>query len=98
MGWIVNTVCNSKNQSDKNLIIDISSYDMKGETIANSFAQYIKKKDSTINVIINKTGNTVYFTIIKYSCFNKKRILYNGLDFNEQHFEQIYRQMVVMEE
>ena len=98
MGWVVNTVCNSKNQSNKNLIIEISSYDIKGEIVANSFAEYIKKKDSTINIIINKNGNTIYFTIIKYFCFNKKRIIYNGLDFNEQYFEQIYRQMVIMEE
>ena len=98
MGWVVNTVCNSKNQSNKNLIIEISSYDIKGEIVANSFAEYIKKKDPTINIIINKNGNTIYFTIIKYFCFNKKRIIYNGLDFNEQYFEQLYRQMVIMEE
>ena len=63
-----------------------------------SFAEYIKTKDPTVNIIINKYGNRINFTVIKYFCFNKKRIIYNGLDFNEQYFEQIYRQMVIMEE
>ena len=98
MGWVVNTVCNSKSQNNKNLIIDISSYDIKGEITANSFAEYIKAKDSTINIIINKNSNTNNITIIKYFYYNNKRIIYNGLDFNELHFEQLYRQMVIMEE
>ena len=98
MGWVVNSVCNSKNQSNKNLMIDISSYDIKGEITANSFAEYIKTKDSTINIIINKNGSTNNLTTIRYFCYNNKRIIYNGLDFNEQHFEQLYRIMAIMEE
>ena len=99
MGWVVNTVCNSKNQRNKNLIIEISSYDIKGELTANSFAEYIKTKDASINIIINKNGNTNNnFTTIKYFCYNNKRVIYNGLDFNEQYFEQLYRIMLIMEE
>ena len=66
--------------------------------MANSFSQYVKEKDSTINIIINKNGNINSFTTIRYICFNNKRILYNGPDLNEQYFEPLYKQMIIMEE
>ena len=99
MGWLVNAACNSKNQRQKNLIIEISSYNYEGQKTVDSFIEYIRSKNAKINISLNKNDlQNNKFIIIKYFCFNNNRIIYNGYDFNEQNFEQIYRQMILIEE
>ena len=98
MGWVVGTVCNRKNQSQKLLVIELSSSDIEGEKVVKSFIEYIKSKDATINFSLIKNETMNKCIIIRYICFNIKKIVYNGYDLNEQLFETIYRSMIILED
>ena len=93
MGWIV-AACNSKSQ--KKLTIEISTLNIEGHKVVDSFVRYIREKDNSILTTIITNNNLVYNICIKYHANNQERIIYNGYDLKEEIFDSLYRQIIIL--
>ena len=93
MGWVV-AACNSKSQ--KKLTIEVSTLNLEGHKVVDSFNKYIRGKDNSILTTIITNNNLGYNICIKYYAHNQGRIIYNGNDLKEEIFDSLYRQIIIL--
>ncbi len=94
MGWVISSACNSEKQ--KNLIIDVSDFNSEGNKKVELFMNYIREKDKSIK-IKKYLNDYLYKDIcIKYYTNEDERIIYYGSELNEEIFDSLYRQIVIM--
>ena len=96
MGWaIANCIERSRNccNSSKNLYIQYSPSNNESSKAISSFVQYIRGKNSDIQISTISAGNESDIVTIEYYSGNKHEIIYSGNNFNQSIFDSLYERI-----
>jgi len=96
MGCVIASACESEKDRQKILIIELDPINIQGENIANAFIKYVKYRELIMKTSIVKKENMNNLICIKYHTYKETRILYNGFDLSQNHFESIYQKIMIM--
>ena len=96
MGWyIANCIEKSRNccNSSKNLYIQYSPSNNESSNTISSFVQYIKSKNSDIQISTISSQNKSDIITIEYYSGNKHEIIFSGNNLNESIFDSLYERI-----
>ncbi len=96
MGWaIANCIERSRNccTSSKNLVIEYSPSNNESSNAISSFSQYIRGKNSDIQISTVTSRNQSDIITIEYYSGNKHEIIYSGNNLNQSIFDSLYERI-----
>lgn len=98
MGCYFAKVCSSEKEKKRCLVVEVSPYNTRGESIANSFIRYVQYKELALNAYVSKKEDIGNLICIKYTTYNDKKIIFNDTNLYPNQFQSIYQKIVVMNE